>query len=433
MDINVEMVPLEDLHPDALNPRRISAAERAKLRRSIREFGMVQPVVARRTDHTIIGGHQRYQAARDEGWAQVPVIWWDGPDKQARALNLALNRITGEWDEGKLAEVLADLADVGSLSDALLGFETDLTSLAGFDPKDVLRTLEALESSGAGEEDLSALASALLDGRQAPIASLGDMFALGPHRLICGDSRDRAVLARLTTQVRPDLLFTDPPYGVAYVAEPTGKRAASSGRGSGRHRRPLGPIAEDDLNPEQHSAFITDLSKAAAELLRPGAPIYLCGGTSTTSIYDAAFLNAGFAKSSIIVWDKGSFSFGRKDYQSQYELIYYGWLRGAEHPFMGGRAQSDIWLIPRDPSQHYIHPTQKPVALAQRAIRNSSRAGDAVLDLCGGSGSTLIACEQEARRALIVELDPRYADAIVARWESFTGKKAQLIRESSSA
>ena len=430
MDLNSEVVGIADLRLDDLNPRRIAPQELAKLRRSLQEFGMVQPIVARRSDQLVIGGHQRLQAAIAEGWSEVPVIWWEGSDKQARALNLALNKISGQWDEAKLATVLSELADVESLSDALLGFETTWTSLAGFDTREVLAALDNELGSGQNVEDLAALAANLLGQRPEPKAQPGDLFALGPHRLLCGDARDEAAVTRLCQASAPSLLFCDPPYGVSYSAETVGKRKASSGRTTGRVRRPLGQIVEDDLEPPEHLSLITAALKNAVAVLSVGSGVYVCGGTSTTSVYDTAFKEAGLVKSSIIIWDKGEFSLGRKDYQSQFELIYYGWPRGGAHRFFGGRAQADIWLIPRDATASYVHPTQKPVALAERAMRNSTLGGEAVLDLFGGSGSTLIAAERCGRKALLLELDPRYIETTIARWEAYTGLHAQLLEES---
>ena len=430
--IAIDLRPIKDLVLDPLNPRGMTDTERAELAGSLEQFGFLQPVIARGSDRLVIGGHQRIEAARQLGWTEVPVIWWEGSDQDARALNLALNKIQGSWDEAKLADVLAELAGVESLQEALRGFDTTETALAGFDEREVLAALEAKLGDGPPAEDLTALAGALVRAPdRSASAQPGVFYELGPHRLLCGDARDLEAVRRLIGVAEPAMLWTDPPYGVNYSAEGS-RGAASSGRPAGRRDRPLGSIAGDDLEPEAHAGLVTAALCNAAAVLAPGSAVYVCGGTSTTTLYDAAFADAGLAKSSIVVWDKGRFAFGRRDYQSQYELVYYGWKRGARHRFFGGRAQSDIWLVPTDAAAGYVHPTQKPVALAERAIRNSSGAGDTVLDLFGGSGSSLIAAEQAGRRAFLLELDPLYVDVIVGRWEAFTGLRARAVSDGGS-
>jgi DNA modification methylase len=431
MDTNeprYQFVGVDDLVPDPRNPRVISDLDLAHLRNSIREFGFVQPIVARRSDRLIIGGHQRLQAARQEGWSQVPVLWWQGDDRQARTLALALNRIQGEWDESKLAAVLGELADVDSLTEALLGFDTSWTDLAGFDSKEILRLLDAQLPTGAKREDLAGL-SALLQkssGAEAKAQS-GDCYALGVHRLLCADARDEAGVLRLSDDCTPAILFTNPPYNVNYHAEASGGGSGTTGRKRGRRRKPLGAIEQDNLTDSEYAHLLGESLGNAARVMQPGGAIYVCGGTSTTTAYDRAFEATDFHKSSILVWDKSELTLGRKDYQSQFEFIYYGWLQGSSHHFYGGRNQTDIWVIPRDSASLYLHPTQKPVALAERAIRNSSVAGDYVLDLFAGSGSTLVAAELTGRRALLMEVDPHYVDVIIARWEALTGQQAERV------
>ncbi|MGD9713362.1 MAG: DNA modification methylase [Thermomicrobiales bacterium] len=423
-----DLVSVEVLKPDPLNPRSISAKALAQLEGSICEFGLVEPLVVRQSDKLVIGGHQRLRAAINQGWKSVPVFWWEGSDAQARALNLALNKISGDWDERPLAHVLAELAQVESLGQALLGFDQTLTSLAGFTEREVLEALEGALGSPAGQEDLSSFAAALhAPPQRINSVEAGDLYRLGPHRVLCGDAADPDAIARLCGAVKPEMLFTDPPYNVHYSAESGGTRPASSGRTGGRRKRPLGEILNDALPAETYVDLITSALGNAAAHMEPGSAVYICGGSSTTSTYDKAFEFVGIVKSSILIWDKGEITLGRKDYQSQYELIYYGWIGGKRHHYFGGRAQSDIWAIPRDASALYVHPTQKPVALAARAIHNSTSAGGTVLDLFGGSGSTLIAAEQQGRRACILELDPHYVAVMMARWEALTGLIAEKL------
>ena len=226
----IERVPIADLKLDPLNPRVMPNAERAALAGSLEQFGFLQPVIARGSDRLVIGGHQRIEAARQLGWTEVPVIWWEGSDQDARALNLALNKIQGSWDEAKLADVLAELAGVESLQEALRGFDTTETALAGFDEREVLAALEAKLDDGPRAEDLTALAGALVRAPdRSASAQPGVFYELGPHRLLCGDARDLEAVRRLIGVAEPAMLWTDPPYGVNYSAEGS-RGAASSGR-----------------------------------------------------------------------------------------------------------------------------------------------------------------------------------------------------------
>ena len=248
--------------------------ERAELARSLEQFGFLQPVIARGSDRLVIGGHQRIEAARQLGWTEVPVIWWEGSDQDARALNLALNKIQGSWDEAKLADVLAELAGVESLQEALRGFDTTETALAGFDEREVLAALEAKLGDGPRAEDLTALAGALVRAPdRSASAQPGVFYELGPHRLLCGDARDLEAVRRLIGVAEPAMLWTDPPYGVNYSAEGS-RGAASSGRPAGRRDRPLGSIAGDDLEPEAHADLVTAALCNAAAVLAPGSAVY---------------------------------------------------------------------------------------------------------------------------------------------------------------
>lgn len=418
---------ISELRRDERNPRSMPEIQRKRLRDSIEAFGFVDPIIVRRSDKLLIGGHQRLTAAEELGLKQVPVVWWEGDDRQARALNLALNQIEGEWEETKLATVLAELAGVESLEQTLRSFDTSLTGLAGFDSKQVLKTLAAGLKSQSAAEDLASLASRDPGRSDTPaLAKAGDLFHLGAHRLLCGDSSDVGALKRLCHDDRPSLLFSDPRYNASYSADAASGRNPF-GRTSGRKARPLGEIANDQLSATDFGGFVSCVLRNAVTVLEPAASVYLCGGTSTTAAYDAAFESAGLVKASVIVWDKIDFTVGRRDYQSQFELLYYGWPKGRRHRFFGGRSQSDIWTIPRDAAASYLHSTQKPVALAARAMRNSTLPGEAVLDMFGGSGSTLIAAQQSGRRAFLMELEPRFVDVAIARWQALTGDRARLV------
>ena len=425
-----ELVDTDLLKLNERSPRKPSAAFEADLDRSVERFGLAGAAVARHSDGLVIGGNQLVRSARRQGIAAVPVIWVEGNDREMETLGLALNHIQADWDETRLAEALGRLADVSSLSEALRGFDTEFTDLAGFSTQEVLDALATLEQAvGAAEEPAGDLGG---DPQREPASGfpqLGYLYRLGQHRLVVGDATEESMLDVLAGDASIDCLITDPPYGVDYHADAEG--TASSGRPAGR-RRPLGRLAGDGLSEEEHRVLILAAVSNSARHLVAGATVYLFGGSSTTSLYDEAFGEAGFKKSDILVWDKGVSSFGRRDYQSQHELVHYGWKLGAAHPWFGGRRETTIWRVDRDPTQRYRHPTQKPVELFARAMRNSTQVGARVLDCFAGSGSALIAAEQTGRTALLMEIDPRFAAVIIDRWQRLTGEEAQLIDDTAA-
>ena len=416
--LKIEYVPLEDLRGSADNPRTISEKDLADLECSLEHFGVVDPIVVRRADNVVIGGHQRLAAARKLGLSHMPAVFLDISEADARLLNLALNKIGGDWDERKLALVLEEL---GALP------EFDLT-LAGFDDEEIKTHLAALEAAAYRdkEEDFD-LEGAIAEARAASRVKRGEVWRLGRHRLMCGDATSAEDVAILVEGDAVDLVVTDPPYNVGY--EPEG---APSGRTAGRNRkkRPgqtLGPIENDRMTPEQYQAFLDSAFANLANSLSKGGAVYVFGGTGTFLPYEHAFQAAGLHLSSVIVWDKGSLVLTRKDYHSQYELIFYGWVAGKPHAFYGGRSQTDIWSASRDRGRDYQHPTQKPIELVMRAIENSSRPGQTVLDPFAGSVPAFIAAERSGRRCLAMEIDPRFCEVAIRRWEAFSGKKARKV------
>jgi DNA modification methylase len=204
-------------------------------------------------------------------------------------------------------------------------------------------------------------------------------------------------------------------------ANPSGRKSRSTKAGV------LGPIEGDKMSPAEYDAFLAATFANLTALMPQGGPLYVCGGTSTFSAYERAFLAGGIHLSSVIVWDKGSLTLTRKDYHSQYELVFYGWLQGKQHGFYGGRSQTDIWQARREQPGAYVHPTTKPVELVERALANSCQAGETVLDPFLGSGSTLIAAERSARRCLGVEIDPRWCEVVIQRYEAFSGEVAEKL------
>jgi DNA modification methylase len=402
--LTVEEVPIDLLRPDPTNPRRIGDEELEALTRSIRQFGFVQAVLARREDGVVIGGHQRLVAARRLGLATVPVTYLDLSIEQARLLNLALNKISGSWDDQLLARLLADLQSSPSVDLSLSGFGED-------EIHDLLRSLETREKKERVEDfDLD---SALEDATRTPRSKPGDLWRLGDHRLLCGDATKPEDVERLLGGTKAAMAFADPPYNVS-LGDHGGQQ-----RGSRKRR-----IANDSMDPISWEIFVRAWSRTL--LASVDGAIYVCMSSKEMPLVSRVLAEEGGHWSDTIIWHKGRFVLGRADYQRAYEPIWFGWREGVSHHWCGDRDQDDVWAIDR-PSDAPLHPTMKPLPLMERAIANSSKAGDLVLDLFAGSGSTLIACVRTGRRCAALELDPRYADVILARWERFSGQSAERI------
>lgn len=396
----LEHWPIERLLPYIRNARTHSEAQIAQIAASIAEFGFTAPILAG-SDGVIVAGHGRLAAARKLGLASVPVVVLEHlTPTQRRALVIADNRIAENagWDEELLRLELAELQDEGFDLD-LLGF--DDAALA-----DLLADEEP-QIDGRTEDD------AAPDVPEEPVSRLGDVWRLGPHRLVCGDATTAEAYARLFPGgEQADMVFTDPPYNVDYANSAKDKMR-------GKHR----PILNDALGDGFH-----DFLREALTLLiaHTQGAIYVAMSSSELDTLQAAFRAAGGKWSTFIIWAKNTFTLGRSDYQRQYEPILYGWPEGATRHWCGDRDQGDVWQI-KKPAKNDLHPTMKPVELVERAIRNSSRPGDVVLDPFGGSGTTLIAAEKSGRQARLIELDPKYVDVIVRRWQEYAG--GQAVRE----
>jgi len=397
----IEHWPMDKLLPYARNARQHSDEQIAQIAASIAEFGFVNPCLVG-ADGVLVAGHGRLAAARKLGLSTVPVVVLDHlTPTQRRALVLADNRLAelSTWDDALLRIELEALQDEGFDLD-LTGFDADALAelLAGEEP----------EHEGQTEDD------AVPEMPEEPVSKPGDVWRLGPHRLVCGDATAAEAYAQLFPDgERADMVFTDPPYNVNYANSAKDKLR-------GKHR----PILNDALGAGFHDFLYDALSLLVAHTR--GA-IYVAMSSSELDTLQAAFRSAGGHWSTFIIWAKNTFTLGRADYQRQYEPILYGWPEGAERYWCGDRDQGDVWQI-KKPQKNDLHPTMKPVELVERAIRNSSRPGDVVLDPFGGSGTTLIAAEKSGRVARLIELDPKYADVIVRRWQDWTGK--QTTRES---
>ncbi len=402
--ITIEHVPLGRLVLDPANPRRITDGMLDALSASVGEFGLIQPILARRADSTVIAGHQRLVAARRQGLPTVPVIWLDLSPQRARLLALALNRIAGTWDEDMLSRLLADLDAVIDIDITLSGFGADeLQALLG--RFDAAERRERIEDFDADE----AIGVARLSDRTAT----GDLWRLGDHRLLVGDATDAADVARVLDGGRAAMAFTDPPYGVA-LGDHGGHQ-----RGTRRRR-----IANDALPREAWEAFVAGW--VTQLLASVDGALYICMSCQEWPTVSRILADAGAHWSTTIAWAKDRFVLGRADYQRGWEPIWFGWRDGSSHHWCGARDQSDVWTIPR-PSDSPLHPTMKPLELMERAIENSSRPGDLVFDPFAGSGSTLIACERTGRRCAAIEIDTMYAATVIGRWERFTGRTAERI------
>ena len=388
------------LIPYARNARTHDDAQIAQIAGSIKEFGFNNPILIDK-DNGIIAGHGRVMAARKLGLTEVPTILLDHlSETQRKAYILADNRIAinSAWDNEMLSLELSDIKDDINL--AMLGFNVDELD-ALLNPTEL--------TDGLTDED------AVPDLPNEPTTKLGDIYQLGNHRLMCGDSTSIDDGEKLMGGLLADLVFTDPPYNVAY-----------SGRGANN----LGIIKNDDMSDNDFEQFCRDIFSTYHAIMKPLACIYVCHPDSASApkiAFEKTFAEQ-FKKSSTIIWMKQSAGMGWQDYRAQHEPILYGWKEGkGSHFNAGDRTKTSIWKIGRDAQSSYVHPTQKPVCLPEEAIMNSSKGSDCVVDLLGGSGSTLIACEKTGRVNRTMELDPKYCDVIVKRWEDFTGKKAELL------
>jgi DNA modification methylase len=353
-------------------------------------------------DNVIIAGHGRLMAAQRLGLPTVPVIMLAHlSETQRRALVIADNKIAENagWDEEMLRIELQALREAD--------FDLDIT---GFDFEDIDRLLngELPENQGLTDED------AAPEVTENPLSQPGDVWLLGDHRVLCGSATVLTDVERVMDGGLADMVFTDPPYNVDYGNTAKDKIRAKGGKKAGR------TIMNDNLG-EGFEQFLYDA--CVNFLLVCKGAVYICMSSSELDTLQSAFRKAGGKWSTFVIWAKNTFTLGRSDYQRQYEPILYGWKEGAEHFWCGARDQGDVWFFNK-PQKNDLHPTMKPVELVERAVRNSSKTRDIVLDPFGGSGSTLIACEKTGRQARLIELDPRYVDVIVKRWQDFTGSVA---------
>lgn len=389
--MDIELRPLTDLQPYPHNPRRNDNAV-AAVAASIREYGFRQPIVVD-SDGVIVAGHTRYKAALKLGLENVPVHVARGlTPEQVRAYRLADNQTASlaTWDEDTLIQELL----------ALQSSHYDL-ACTGFEPAELDRLLASPSPTITDPDSVP-------EPPPEPITQPGDLWILGNHRLLCADATQADSYERLLQAERVDLLLTDPPYGVAYVGG-TAEQLT---------------IANDDLDENHYQAFLTDMLRQVHTVLKPGAPYYLWHADTHGLTVRQALRDAGFALRQCLVWVKNALVLGRQDYHWRHEPCLYGWKDGAAHPWLGGRTQTTVLEYPK-PACSADHPTMKPVELFATLIRNSLAPPGIVLDPFAGSGTTLIAAELTGGHARLLELEPRYCDVIVRRWEDATGQTAQ--------
>jgi len=384
----IELFDIDRLIPSARNARTHSDAQIAEIAGSITAFGFIVPVLIDSSDG-IIAGHGRVLAARKLNLQKVPVIVATHlTDTEKRAYAIADNKIAlnAGWDEQLLKVEIEALKNDG------VNLET-----LGFSEEEFNELLDSLGTDQQPDEDSTPESPA------TPVSVNGDVWRLGDHLLLCGDALEENSYVSLLNGKPVDMVFTDPPYNVAYSAP---------GLGVG--------IANDALGKE-FGAFLTTACKHMLE--NTSGALYICMSSSELHTLYNAFTESGGHWSTFLIWGKNTFTLGRSDYQRQFEPILYGWPERASHYWCGARDQGDLWMIDR-PQVNDLHPTMKPVALVERAVMNSSKRGDLVLDPFGGSGTTLVACEKTGRRARLIELDPKYCDVIIARWQDFSGQQA---------
>lgn len=396
--MNIQKIAIDKIIPYARNPRKNDAAV-IKVAASLKEFGWKQAIVVD-SEMVVIAGHTRLLAAKQLGMNEAPVLIADDlTPAQVKAYRLADNRTheESEWDMAALAIELGELGD--------LDYDLRYT---GFDPEEIkgLKALaEAVENGLTEEDDCPDIA-------EETVSCIGDLWLLGRHRLMCGDSTRLDHVEQLMAGNLADMVFTDPPYNVDYEGYTEEKLK----------------ITHDNMSDKQFHQFLLDIFASYSTAIKKGASMYVCHG----SVYQREFQNAleanGFTVRNQIIWAKHHFAWGRGRYKFQHEPIFYCYQQGQSDPWYGDKTQSTLWQVNK-PTANRLHPTMKPVALVEMALTNSSKAGDVVLDLFGGSGSTLIACEKNARNARIMELDPKYCDVIIKRWQEFTGQKALLLGE----
>lgn len=388
----IEKKNTADLLPADYNPRKDlkpGDAEYEKLKRSIEQFGYVEPVIWNKTTDRVVGGHQRLKVLMDMGMTEVDCVVVEMDEDKEKALNIALNKISGDWDKDKLALLIADLQ----------GADFDV-SLTGFEPTEIDDLFKDTLKDGVKDDDFDVGAEL----EKPTMTKSGDIWMLGRHRLICGDSTKAETYDLLMGNTKANLVITDPPYNVNYEGS-------------------AGKIKNDNMADDAFYNFLLDAYTQMHSAMADDASIYVFHADTEGLNFRRAFADAGFYLSGCCIWKKQSLVLGRSPYQWQHEPCLYGWKKNGKHQWYTGRRETTIWEFDK-PKKNGDHPTMKPIPLLAYPIMNSSMSNSVVLDPFGGSGSTLIACEQTDRICYTVELDEKFCDVIVKRYIEQVGSSA---------
>lgn len=399
-DMIIRKVPVTDINPAEYNPRKdLKPGDPAyeRLKRSMTEFGYVEPIIWNEETGNIVGGHQRYKVLVAEGHTEVECVIVKMSPEREKALNVALNKVTGDWEFEALADLIKDLE----------AQDFDVT-LTGFDAAEIEDLFSQVHDKDASDDDYD-VNQAL---EEAAFVKPGDVWLLGRHRLMCGDATNPDDVEKLMDGKKANLVLTDPPYNVDFES--------ASGL----------KIQNDKQDNDTFYNFLAASFKNMAEHTAPGGSIYVFHADTEGLNFRKAFIEAGFHLSGVCIWKKNSLVLGRSPYNWIHEPILFGWLRGGKHRWFTGRSETTVWNYDK-PKKNGEHPTMKPVPLLCYPIKNSSQVNGIVMDLFGGSGSTLIACEQIDRICHTLELDPKYATVIVKRYIEQAGsdEDVYLLRE----
>lgn len=387
-----KLISVDELKPHPRNPNKHPKDQIKLLAHIMRSQGIRRPIVVSLRSGLITIGHGRLEAARLNGWKAYPVDFQEYESEAMEYADMVADNKIAELSEVDMAMVNADFVQFGP------DFDVDLLGIPGFE-------IEPFDALSKGEEDEAPKLPVV------PKTKLGDLYILGKHRLICGDATNMKHIQTLMNDEKADMVFTDPPYNVDY---------------EGKTEDAL-KIKNDKMGDSEFKDFLQKVFNNYFAVSKPGSAIYVCHADSNGLAFRSTLLEAGWLLKQCLIWAKQQFVMGRQDYHWQHEPILYGWAPGAAHRWFGNRKQSTLWQFER-PMRSLEHPTMKPVEMIQHALTNSSKKEDLVIDFFGGSGSTLIACEKTKRKCFTMELDPKYCDVVVARWEKYTGEKAKRIR-----
>ncbi len=401
--MDIQKIPIDKINPAVYNPRKDlqpGDPEYEKLKKSITEFDMVEPLVWNKQTGNLVGGHQRLKILKELDYSEVEVSVVDLSEVKEKALNLALNKISGEWDFPMLKDLLEEL-DTGD-------FDMEIT---GFDLKEIEDLMNQFHVPEEGQTDDDAVPEAT-----ESICRKGDLWQLGNHRLLCGDATVKEDVDKLMAGEKADMVFTDPPYGIDYDTTSTG-----------RSKRKWKPIVADQESPDFVQSWLMNILECSL----PISSFYICYSHLKQHILTKELDALNIHWCLPLIWAKNRIAITWDRYHPKHEIILYcgegSKPTGSHSRWYGNNTEETVWQIDKDSLSDYAHPTQKPVALAARAIGNSSQLHNIVLDLFGGSGSTLITCEKLGRRCFMMEIDEHYCDVIIKRWEDFTGKTAERL------